>query len=83
MLSLPLSKVADPGEGRGGGGAGPPYLKTKQKPEEGPKKKFFPLYYHYSGYLLTHVLELNLFLFKGLCAGCHCTTVENWKQVKF
>ena len=49
---------------------------------KGRRKKFVPLCYHYSGYLLTHVLELNLFLFKGHCAGCHCTTVENWTRMK-
>ena len=61
------------------GGPGTPYLKTRLRPEG---KNFFPLCYHYSGYLLTHVLELNLFLFKGHCAGCHCTTVEDWKRMK-
>ena len=74
-------KHSDGSQGRSLGGPGTPYLKTKLRPER-PGKKFVALCYHYSGYLLTHVLELNLFLFKGHCAGCHCTTVENWTRMK-
>ena len=78
-LSLPLSIVADP---RGGAwGARAPLIWSPNCGLKG-RKKFFPLYHHYSGYLLTHILELNFFLFKGHCAGCHCTTVENWTRMK-